>query len=111
MTPELPYTGGKLGVEYNHGSKYWISFTDGEDSLVGSKLATRGDVYEIYYHQPIVGSRFFATVGFKYYDYDYTGSGNPMGKPVKISDANAFNTMIPVKDKVQDFYVSATFKY
>lgn len=111
MTPELPFTGGKFGVEYNYGSKYWFNFTAAEDALTGSKLATRGQVYEAYYHQPIVGNRFFATLGYKYYDYDYTGSGSPLGAPVKIDDANAFNTMMPVKDKVHDFYVTGTFRY
>jgi hypothetical protein len=111
MTPELPFTGGKLGYEYNYGSKYWFNFTAGEDSITGSKLATRGNVHEIYYHQPIVGSRLFATIGYRYSDYDYTGSGSPLGRPVKISEANAFNTMMPVKNIVSDFYVTATFRY
>jgi hypothetical protein len=111
MTPEIPFTGGKFGVEYNYGTKYWLNFNLAENDITGAKLATRGQVYEAYYHQPIVGSRFFATIGYKYYDYDYTGSGNPLGKPVKISDANAFNTMMPVKDIVHDLYVRATFRY
>ena len=38
-----------LGLEYNHGSKYWFNFTQAADDLVGSKLATRGDVYEAYW--------------------------------------------------------------
>ena len=111
MTPEIPGLGGKLGYEFNYGSKYWFNFTQAEDSITGSKLATRGKVHEIYYHQPIVGSRLFATIGYKYYDYDYTGSGSPLGAPVKIDDANAFNTMMPVKNIVNDVYVNVTFRY
>lgn len=110
-TPELPYTGGKLGFEYNHGSKYWTSMTSAEDDLVGSKLAVRGDVYEAYYHQPIVGDKLFATLGYQYFNYDYTNSGSYLGAPVKISDANAFNTMTAVADKVEKFYASMTYRY
>ena len=45
----------RVGVEYNHGSKYWRSFTYGEDTLAGSKLATRGDAYEIWFNKELVG--------------------------------------------------------
>jgi hypothetical protein len=36
----------RLGLEYNWGSEYWFNFTGAEDSLLGSKLAVRGSVYE-----------------------------------------------------------------
>ncbi|HIE35213.1 MAG TPA: DUF3373 family protein, partial [Campylobacterales bacterium] len=39
----------RVGIEYNHGSKYWRSFTYAEDTLAGSKLATRGDAYEVWF--------------------------------------------------------------
>lgn len=66
--------GQRLGLEYNHGSKYWRSFTYGEDTLVGSKLAARGDAYEVYYILPIVGKNLTAQLSYIYIDYDYTGS-------------------------------------
>lgn len=110
-TPELPVTGGRLGFEYNHGSKYWVAMTGAEDDLVGSKLAVRGDVYELYYHQPIVGDKLFATIGYQYFDYDYTNSGSYLGAPVKISEATAFNTMTAVADKVEKVYASFTYRY
>ena len=66
--------GQRLGLEYNHGSKYWRSFTYGEDSLVGSKLAARGDAYEVYYILPIVNKHLTAQLSYVYIDYDYTGS-------------------------------------
>ena len=66
--------GQRLGLEYNHGSQYWRSFTYGEDTLVGSKLAARGDAYEIYYTLPIVGKNLTAQLSYVYIDYDYTGS-------------------------------------
>ncbi|MDD2384123.1 MAG: DUF3373 family protein [Sulfurospirillaceae bacterium] len=66
--------GQRVGLEYNHGSKYWRSFTYGEDTLAGSKLATRGDAYEIYYILPLVGKNLTAQLSYVYMDYDYTGS-------------------------------------
>lgn len=71
--------GQRLGLEYNHGSKYWRSFTYGEDTLVGSKLAARGDAYEIYYIMPVVGKNLTAQLSYVYIDYDYTGSDTFFG--------------------------------
>jgi hypothetical protein len=102
---------GKFGLEYNYGSRYWFNFTGAEDSLVGSKLAVRGSVYEGYWHQPIFNDNFFATLGVRYYDYEYTGSGNPMGEPMKISELNSLNALNPVVDEVWDGYLSLTFRY
>ena len=102
---------GRFGLEYNYGSQYWFNFTGAEDSLVGSKLAVRGQVVEGYWHQPIFFDNFFATIGARYYDYDYTGSGNPLGEPQEIDALNAFGALNPVIDKVLDGYVSLTFRY
>lgn len=103
--------GARLGLEYNWGSKYWFNFTGAEDSLTGSKLATRGSVYETYYHQPISGDWFFLTLGGRYYDYEYTGSGNPLGAPVKISEAMSTDALFPVPETVWDMYLSATVRF
>ena len=78
----------KIGFEYNHGSKYWRSFTYGEDTLVGSKLATRGDAYEMYYNLPLLGRNLTAQLRYTYIDYDYTGSDmffGQTGTPMKVS--------------------------
>jgi hypothetical protein len=101
----------RLGLEYNWGSKYWFNFTGAEDSLVGSKLATRGSVYEAYYIQPIFSHNFFVKLGTQYYDYEYTGSGNPLGEPVKIDDATALDALNAVNDKVWTAYISATLRW
>jgi hypothetical protein len=101
----------RLGLEYNYGSQYWFNFTGAEDSLVGSKLAVRGHVYEGYWHQPIVKDNFFATIGVRYYDYEYTGSGNPMGEPQKIDEINSLNALTPVIDEVIDGYISLTLRW
>jgi hypothetical protein len=102
---------GRLGVEYNWGSKYWFNFTGAEDSLIGSKLAVRGDVYEAYYIQPIIDKNFSVKLGTQYYDYKYTGSGNPLGEPVRLSSASALNTINPVADEVMNYYLSATLSF
>jgi hypothetical protein len=101
----------RLGIEYNYGSKYWFNFTGAEDSLVGSKLATRGQVYEAYYIQPIVGPKFFVQLGGQYYDYEYSGSGNPLGEPVKIDELTSLDALFPVVDEVWNVYLSATVRF
>jgi hypothetical protein len=69
----------RVGFEYNHGSKYWRSFTYGEDTLAGSKLATRGDAYEVYYNLPLINKNLTAQLRYTYMDYDYTGSDTFFG--------------------------------
>jgi hypothetical protein len=101
---------GRLGLEYNWGSKYWFNMTGAEDSLVGSKLSARGQVYEAYYIQPVFKDNFFLRLGGRYYDYEYTGSGNPLGEPVKIDDLNALDTLFPVTDTAWNVYFSATIR-
>ena len=102
---------GRLGLEYNWGSKYWFPFTGAEDTLIASKAAARGSVIEAYYIQPIYDDNFFLQLGGQYYNYRYTGSGNPLGKPVKISDANALDTMNQVIDEVWALYLSTTLRF
>jgi hypothetical protein len=102
---------GRLGFEYNWGSKYWFSFTGAEDSLIGSKAATRGQVYEGYYIHPIFKDNFFIKLGARYYDYKYTGSGNPLGAPVEIDQAMALDSLNAIVDKVWSGYMSATFRW
>ena len=101
----------KLGLEYNWGSEYWFNFTGAEDSIAGSKLAARGSVVETYYIQPIISDNFFLKLGMKYYDYEYTGSGNPLGAPEKISELNSLNAIFPVIDKVWDLSASITMRF
>ncbi len=106
----LPWD-ARLGIEYNWGSEYWFNFTGAEDSLVASKLAARGQVWEAYWHQSIFDENFFLTLGGQYYDYEYTGSGNPIGAPEKISELNALNALNPVVDEVWVGYLSATLRF
>jgi hypothetical protein len=106
----MPFN-ARLGVEYNWGSEYWFNFTGAEDSLVGSKLATRGQVFEGYWIQPVVADKFFVTLGGRYYDYEYSGSGNPMGAPVKIDELRYMDTINSVIDTVWNAYLSATLRF
>jgi hypothetical protein len=101
----------RLGLEYNWGSQYWLNFSGAEDSLVASKLAARGQVWEAYYHQPIFDRNFFLTLGGQYYDYDYTGSGNPIGEPVKISELTSLDALNAVVDEVWLVYLSANLRF
>ena len=80
---------GVFGIEYNHGSEYWRPFTYAEDTLIGSKLATRGDAFEAYFTYQLTDA-LSAQVRYTKIDYDYTGStgffGNFSGASNKISD-------------------------
>lgn len=48
---------GKIGFEYNRGSKYWTPITWAEDTLIGSKIAVRGNAYEVYYNTKLFGMK------------------------------------------------------
>ena len=74
----------KIGFEYNHGSQYWFTFTQSSIEFY-NKLATRGDVYDIYYIQPF-NRYLFARIGYTYIDYDYSNSGMHLGKPQDQDD-------------------------
>ncbi|MFT6927295.1 MAG: hypothetical protein ACJAZP_002928 [Psychromonas sp.] len=84
------FEGDRFGLEYNHGSKYWRSFTYGEDTLIGSKIAARGDAYEAYYNIPIIGESLYFQLRYTYINYDYTGSngffGSASGTPTAMAD-------------------------
>lgn len=109
---QIPAPMGKLGLEYNYGSKYWIPFTQSQDDVIGSKLAARGQVGEAYYIFD-VNPKMFIKLGGIYYDYKYTGSGSPVGAPVKISDIQDGKaaSMLPAIDKAWDAYASLTVKF
>ncbi|RMG74456.1 MAG: DUF3373 family protein [Nitrospirae bacterium] len=102
----------KIGLEYNHGSKYWITFGPASDDIWTNKLGTRGDVYEAYIIQELpelpiskLGNAFFR-LGYQYYKFRYTGSNSWIGAPEKIEDLTATGSpqfMEPLKH-AQDIY-------
>ena len=109
----------KVGLEYNHGSKNWMPFDPASDDMWTAKLGTRGDVYEAYLIQelnlkPISShlSKAFFRVGYQYYNFEYTGSNNWVGAPVKISSIQQSDMMLltPLK-KAQDIYATFEVKF
>jgi hypothetical protein len=116
---DVTATGTKIGAEYNHGSKNWFGMVPAADDLWTSKVGTRGNVYEGYIIQelplkPISSyfSKAFFRAGYQYYDFEYTGSNNWVGAPVKIADIKPTDMMLltPLK-KAQDIYVTFEVKF
>jgi len=76
LTPKL-----NIGAEYNYGSKYWFSATQGAEDMF-NKLATRGSAFELYslwqFHK-------YLNAKFSYLNIKetYTGSGWHFGEPAK----------------------------
>jgi hypothetical protein len=101
----------KLGLEYNHGSKNWITFAPAADDIWTAKAGTRGNVYEAYVIQELnvrpvssPGAKAFFRLGFQHYDFKYTGSNNWVGAPLRIDDVNGqLQTLTPLK-KAWDAY-------
>lgn len=122
---DIEQTGTKLGFEYNHGSKDWITFTPAADDIWTSKLGTRGNVFEGYLIQelplkPISSyvSKAFFRVGYQYYDFEYTGSNNWVGAPVKIADLGNTAGGFPVNpqffaplESAHDIYATFEVKF
>ncbi len=78
----------RWGFNFVHGSKYYRAMTYGEDTLIGSIAATRGNAYEVYYHHYLLDN---LTAGLRatYIKYDYTGSNGFFGmgsNPAKVED-------------------------
>ncbi|WP_428737704.1 DUF3373 family protein [Sulfurimonas sp.] len=104
--PSLISSKGKWGVEYNHGSKYFRPFTYSEDTTVGSKLATRGDAYEIYFTEPLYKG-LSCQLRTTYIDYKYSGSngffGSQTGTPMALSTlSSAMYASSDLADSVAD---------
>lgn len=86
--------GLKLGAEWNYGSQYWVGMTPGHDDLYQSKIAARGNVYEVYgiYDLPTGPAiskyaKTFMRVGYQHYEYDYAGSNDWNMYPYDLNDS------------------------
>ena len=117
---DITPTGTKIGAEYNHGSKNWITFTPASDDMWTSKLGTRGDVYELYVIQELkqkaiskYGKAYFR-LGYQNYQFDYTGSNNWVGAPKEISSdlTNPMNAQMftPLKS-AHDIYLTFNVEF
>jgi len=80
---DMDNIGLKLGAEFNYGSENWLAMSPGHDEIYQSKLATRGQVYEVYglYDLPTGEmiskyAKTFIRFGYQHYEYDYFGSGD-----------------------------------
>ena len=109
----------KIGFEFNHGSKNWITFSPAADDMWTAKVGTRGNVYEPYIIQeldlkPISShlSKTFFKVGYQYYDFQYTGSNNWVAAPQNVDAVQAGDVMMfaPVK-KAHDIYATFEVKF
>lgn len=98
----------RFGFEYNHSSRYAISFAQPTDTLT-NKLANRGSAYEGYYIQPI-DERAFVRLSWLYIDTAYTGGffGSPDPDPASGQPPHG-GTAPPVNASGQTLHaVSAT---
>ncbi len=89
----------KVGFEYNYGSKYWVSFTQGADDIVGSKIATRGHVADVFTIFQI-SKNAFIKLNYQYYKYNFSGSGWHLGLPKKLD--NNPNMLFPTAEHVHN---------
>jgi hypothetical protein len=109
----------KIGLEYNHGSKNWITFAPAAGDSWTSKVGTRGNVYEAYLIQELdrkaISSNLakaFFRFGFQYYDFEYSGSNNWVGAPVKLSSmAGGDMTTLTPLDKAYNAYATFEVKF
>ncbi len=92
---DLDDVGLKFGAEFNYGSKYWLAMAPGNDDIYQSKLATRGQVYEIYTIWDLpTGEKLskyaktFVRLGYQHYEYDYSGSGDWNIYPYDLSNSS-----------------------
>ncbi len=102
----------RVGLEFNHGSKYCRSFTYGEDTLAGSKLATRGNAYEVWFNKDLIGKKLTAQIRYTYMDYDYTGSNGFFGNGgAPIDTDSQLAKMMGAIDKAQDLRLYIRYRY
>lgn len=95
---DLDQAGLKFGAEFNYGSKYWLAMSPGHDDIYMSKLATRGQVYELYTIWDLPTgeaiskyAKTFMRLGYQHYEYDYSGSGDWNMAPIDLDDQTAVN--------------------
>jgi hypothetical protein len=108
--PILPDS-AKIGFEWNKGSKYWRSMTYGEDTYAGSKIATRGQAWEVYRTQKLTNALSFG-LSYVLMQYDYTGSNSFFGAdgtPMTMAEAQSAGQN-PVKE-AQDVRAYMRYKF
>ena len=108
----------KLGFEYNHGSKNWITFAPAADDVWTAKVGARGDVFEAYLIQdldrtPISSyfSKSFVRVGLQRYKLNYTGSNNWVGAPVDLDMVNGQMMTLTPLSSATNLYATFEVKF
>jgi len=117
--PSLISDDGRWGAEFNHGSNYWRPITYGEDTLIGSKIAARGDAYELYFTEPLVDDILSFQLRYTYIDYDYAGSngffggqsGTTSGSGVPYAISSGMGNAANYVDKAQDIRAYIRYKF
>jgi len=113
--PSLISEEGRWGIEFNHGSNFWRPLTYGEDTLIGSKIAARGDAYEVYFTEPLVDDILTFQLRYTYINYDYSGSngffGSVTGTPMSMDQAISAGAGASVVDKAQDIRAYLRYKF
>lgn len=116
---DLPDSKQMFGLEFNHGSRDWITFAPAADDMWTAKAGTRGNVVELYYikeldKKPVSSyfSKAYFRLGMQRYQFDYTGSNNWVGAPVAISDLNGSQmlTTTPL-DAATNLYATFEVKF
>jgi len=80
IMPDMMTESGKIGIEYNQGSKYWTPMTWAEDTAIGSKIAVRGSAIEAYWNFDLFGSKYLPSqVRYTRVQHDYTPNLNCAG--------------------------------
>ena len=118
--PSLISDEGRWGVEYNYGTQNWRGITYGEDTLIGSKLATRGSAYEAYFTEPLIDDIFSFQLRYTYIDYKWAGSngffggdgmGQGTGTPTLISDLTPQTGSTITVDKASDIRAYLRYRF
>ena len=95
----------KIGLEYNHGSKNWISLTQGSFDLC-NKLSTRGEAFEAYGMYKV--NRYAnIRLGYINIDYNYTGSGWFIGESTNINSSDSKDVL----KRLQAIYLKLSVNY
>jgi hypothetical protein len=107
-----------FGLEYNHGSKDWITFAPAADDMWTSKVGARGDVVEAYMiqeldRQPISSffSKAYFRLGVQHYKLDYTGSNNWVGAPVAMDSVNGQMMTTTPLESATNIYATFEVKF
>lgn len=80
IIPDMLTENGKIGFEYNRGSRFWTPMTWAEDTAIGSKIAVRGSAYEAYWNFDLFGVKYLPSqIRYTYVQHDYTPNPNCAG--------------------------------